>query len=248
VRILHRDTGRTRRGGQIQLRLLADGLRQAGVLCGIQSPLWEEPMTDWDLIHCHDARSHTWARKPFVVSRRVGFPVGRGWLSRWKYSRAAAYLAVSRFAADQLMAAGVPYGKIHLVPDAIPAIPPADRSTGRVLLLSKNGAQVAGTVPVRNLEEDLRECAVFVYLSDMEGLGSAALLAQAAGVPVVASRAGGLVEAVHFGLVADQLADVPVAIDEARRMSADGAWVARQYSVGRMVEQTMEVYRKVLGA
>lgn len=246
MRILHRDTGRKRQGGQIQLRLLADGLRRAGVECGIESPLCREPIESWDLIHCHDARSHTFARRPFVVSRRVGFPVKRGWTSRWKYSRADAYLAVSRFAAQQLIDAGVDPARIHVVPDAIPPIAPASRASGRVLLLSKNGASVPGTVPVRNVEEDLRDCDVFVYLSDMEGLGSAALLAQAAGVPVVASHAGGLPEAIHFGRVIDRLEDAPRAIEEARVITVDAAWVAAEYSVARMVERTMAVYSKVL--
>ena len=50
-----------------------------------------------DLMHAHDARSHTLGaflrRIPLVVSRRVAFPVG----SRWKYGRARRYLAVSEF-------------------------------------------------------------------------------------------------------------------------------------------------------
>ena len=43
-----------------------------------------------DLVHAHDARTHTLAaccaRAPLVVSRRVAFPVG----SRWKYGRRGA--------------------------------------------------------------------------------------------------------------------------------------------------------------
>jgi len=41
-----------------------------------------------------------------------------------------------------------------------------------------------------DLERDLRDAAVFVYITHSEGLGSGALLAMSAGVPVVASRGG----------------------------------------------------------
>lgn len=229
------------------MQMLIEGLRSAGVECGVRSPLLNQLVEKPDLIHCHDAKSHTFARKPFVVSRRVGFPVKRGWLSRWKYSRASAYLAVSEFTANTLREAGVPDQRIFIVPDAVKPMPPADRSTGRVLLLSKNGQRVPGTVPVRNLEEDLRECDVFVYLSDMEGLGSAALLAQAAGVPVVASAAGGLPEAVLSGIVIHHTEDARDAIEAARKMQVDVKAILQEFSLPRIVERTMAVYRKVLG-
>jgi glycosyltransferase involved in cell wall biosynthesis len=250
VTILHLDRGRRLAGGQIQMRLLVDGLRARGVECGVESPLWREPAGVADLRHCHDAASHTWARKPFVVSRRVGFPVGRGWLSRWKYSRPEAFLAVSNYTARTLESIGVPRAKIAVVPDGVPPMPPADRSSGRVLLLSKNGITLPGAVQVADLREDLRDCDVFVYLSDMEGLGSAALVAQAAGVPVVASRVGGLPEAVGYGLLVDNdPAEVAAAIEQARDMDASDApaWVQARFSVDAMVDRTIDVYRKVLG-
>ena len=53
-----------------------------------------------DLTHAHDAYSHTLAAlmsaAPFVVSRRVGFPVAVR-LSRWKYGRARRFIAVSNY-------------------------------------------------------------------------------------------------------------------------------------------------------
>ncbi len=247
MRILHLDTGRKWQGGQLQMRLLIAALQNEGIECGVRSPLLNRPMAKPDLIHCHDARSHTFARKPFVVSRRVGFPVKRGALSRWKYSRAAAYLAVSRYTARTLEEAGVPSARIHLVPDAICPMPAADRKSGRVLLLSKNGQSVPGTIPVQRLEEDLRECDVLVYLSDMEGLGSAALLAQAAGVPVVASRVGGLPEAVKFGELVDRPEDVPAAVDRVRKVEVNVPSILREFGIPAMVERTIAVYRNVLG-
>jgi hypothetical protein len=232
------------------MRLLVEALRARGVECGVESPLWHEHLPDASLRHCHDAASHTWARRPFVVSRRVGFPVGRGWLSRWKYSRPEAFLAVSQYTGRTLEQAGVPRSKIAVVPDAVVPMPLADRSSGRVLLLSKNGLILPGTVRVADLREDLRDCDVFVYLSDMEGLGSAALVAQAAGVPVVASKVGGLPEAVGYGLlVENDPTEILAAIQRARDIDASGApaWVQANFSVDAVTERTLAVYRKVLG-
>ncbi len=78
-----------------------------------------------DLIHAHDARSHTLgaiARSGrLVVSRRVAFPVG----SAWKYRRARRYLAVSEFVKSVLVAGGVPEEKIAVVYDGVPLLEPA---------------------------------------------------------------------------------------------------------------------------
>ncbi len=246
MRILHRDAGRTIQGGQIQARMLVDALRQRGIPCGLLAPWADEPIPQFDLTHCHDARSHTWAPRPMVVSRRVGFPVSRGWLSRWKYSRANAFLAVSHYVADELKRAGIPSSRIFVVPDGVPAVRRADRSSGRVLSLSKNGPPIPGTTPVTRLSEDLADCDVFVYWSDMEGLGSAALVAQAAGVPVVARRVGGLPEAVLYGMLCDHLDEIPAAITAAREVEPDVAEVERRFGIERLVQQTVEVYREVL--
>ena len=58
-------------------------------------------------------------------------------------------------------------------------------------------AAVLGGFPVvfsADLESDLLHAAAFLYITRSEGLGSAALLAMAMGIPVVASRQGGLTE------------------------------------------------------
>lgn len=145
MRILHVDTGREMRGGQRQVLLLLNGLRNAGEECVLLaragSPLFKSaseagfavyPATLknlWThsqqaaLLHVHDARAHTYAalvsRAPFVASRRVAFPLKRSILSRWKYRQASRFLAVSWFVAAQLEDAGIAKSKIDVVYDGV---------------------------------------------------------------------------------------------------------------------------------
>jgi glycosyltransferase involved in cell wall biosynthesis len=108
-----------------------------------------------DLVHAFTSRAHGLARLglpkglPLVVSRLVSFPAGRGWFSGWKYRRGvAAYSAVSRSAADALVAAGVPLSKIRRIPTALPPLPAVTRSRAELrdaLGLSSSGL-VIGTV------------------------------------------------------------------------------------------------------
>ena len=97
----------------------ADGpLMAAAKACGIAVGAPHDAVargngsSDFDLVHAHDARSHTWAAAlssvPLVVSRRVGFPVGQTFLSRWKYGRASRYLAVSEHVKRTLVEAEIP--------------------------------------------------------------------------------------------------------------------------------------------
>src|SRR5437899_1405547 len=142
MKTLHVDTGRAMQGGQWQALYLAERLRDATLLAPARSPLLSEargrgldarPLSfailarlarQSDLVHAHDARAHTLAAlaggAPLVVSRRVGFPIRRSIASRWKYERAARYLAVSRYAAALLTEAGVPEEKIRIVHDGVP--------------------------------------------------------------------------------------------------------------------------------
>jgi hypothetical protein len=281
VRTLHVDSGREMRGGQWQALYLVERLTDAVLLARAGSPLFEEAARrnldvraltfralaqaakQADLVHVHDARSHTLAAiaetTPLVVSRRVAFPVKRGFFSQWKYAQAALYIAVSKYVAARLMDAGIHGAKIRVVHDGVP-IPELGRpQSGRVVALASKPVEIPGISVdlTANLWQDLSTASVFVYKSDMEGLGSAALAAMAAGVPVVASNVGGLPEVVESGttgfLVSDGDFATPV-----RRLLEDAALAARmsqaarermqqQFSVERMVEKTVAAYHEVLG-
>ena len=159
-----------------------------------------------DVVHAHDARSHTLAAllvaKPLVVSRRVAFPIKRSPVSRWKYKKPARFLAVSEFVATQLKCAGIPTEKIDVVYDAVlpselmgewnplyPAIALATADPGKGRDLVEQAARHAGIDVLfsDDLLRDLRKASMFVYISRSEGLGSAALLAMQLGIPVIAS-------------------------------------------------------------
>lgn len=297
MRVLQVDAGRHMRGGQWQALYLTVGLRTIGVETTLMAPAGS-PLLDeaarrgvpcqplrWrtlrqlsaghDLTHAHDAHSHTLAallaRGPVVVSRRVAFPIGTGWLSRWKYGRAVRYLAISRHAAGQLAAAGIPESKITVVYDGVP-VDPKSGGLGTELLaphwddprkaaaIATEAARLAG-VPLRfsrDLAADLPKARALLYLSEAEGLGSAALLALSHGVPVIASRTGGLPEIVRHGetgLLVDN--DSPQVAAAIRLLMQDAAHAARLGAAGRemvkdgftlahMALRTYHAYKEVL--
>jgi len=211
------------RGGQWQALYLIERLTDAVLLARAGSPLFEEAARrkqdvraltfraltaaakQADLVHVHDARSHTLAAiagvGPLVVSRRVAFPVKRGFLSLWKYAGAALYIAVSKYVAARLMDAGIRGAKVRVVHDGVPIPEPARPQAGRVVALASKPVEIPGISVdlTADLWRDLSTASVFVYKSDMEGLGSAALAAMASGVPVVVSNVGGLPEVVESG-------------------------------------------------
>ncbi len=159
-----------------------------------------------DLVHVHDARGHSvaalFARTPVVVARRVAFAIKSSWLSRWKYRRAAHYIAVSQFVAGLLIEAGIPQDKISVIHDGVPLLPLSSRGGPVIAPQSddpRKGSALLKDTGVKfssNLEADLLTARILVYLTHAEGLGSGALLGMSAGVPVIASSIGGLPEAI----------------------------------------------------
>jgi len=228
----------------------------------------------WDVYHAHDARSHTKAvlrrLHPLAVSRRVAFPVKTGLLSRIKYARADVYLAVSKYVEARLVAAGVPGKKVRVVYDAAPEmrlasgsrlIAPATSDPRKGSALAAEAARRAG-VDLRfsnDLAVDLQDARLLVYISYEEGLGSAALLAHAAGVPVLASRVGGLQEVVEHGVTGALTGNDPDSIADAMRslLARDDASLAQmreaararwadRFTIEQMADATLDAYRTLI--
>lgn len=296
--VYHLDTGRTLRGGQLQVLSLMHGLaarghsvkllaRKGGMLLqrAKAEGLDAEPISllslargarRADLVHAHDSRSHSYAAlvggAPIVVSRRVAFAAGQSLLSRMKYRRAKHYIAVSRFVADKLKLAGIDDNRISVVydgvtipqlqPDAIrdAIVAPAtdDPAKGSDILLEAAKGMNLPILLSDDLLRDMPRASLFLYLSRSEGLGSAAVLATAFGTPVIASNVGGLPEAVldeQTGLLVE---NNPQAIAAAiRRLKTDEPLrqrlsvaarerAIREFSVDRMVEGTLAIYRSCL--
>ena len=231
-----------------------------------------------DLVHVHDARAHTMAaalapalsRVPLVVSRRVAFPIR----SRWKYRHASRYAAVSQFVKGILMEGGLPDDRISVIYDGVPIGEPGKHSEtlGQSVVAPASGDPRKGTALAlgatrragvdlllsRDLESDLAGAGLFLYVTHSEGLGSAILLAMAAGVPVVASNVGGIPEIVRHRengwLVENEPEPIAAAVREllsdrplARKLAANGLeTVAEKFSLDQMIHNTILLYRQVL--
>lgn len=300
MRVLHIDTGREMRGGQWQALFLIKGLAAEGVesrlLTPAGSPLFTaaakagiaveapSPMRVFafsrrcDLVHAHTGTAHTIAAMaggaPLLVSRRVAFSGRNSAISRWKYGRAARYIAVSQYVAAMLAARGVPESKISVVYDGVPLLEPVAPRGDRPRVIApanaadpQKGAELARSAAVlagvdlefsADLPSDLPGASLFLYITRSEGLGSGALLAMSAGVPVIASKVGGLPEIVVHGenglLVDNSPESIAAAMREilndpaeAARMGAAGRRAAEErFTLGHMVRGTLEVYRKTL--
>lgn len=301
MRILHIDTGGEMRGGQYQVTLLLNGLRSAGhepiLMAREDGPLWSAAMVGgfavhpaeskelWRrskeaaIVHAHDARAHTMAaiasRRKFVVSRRVAFPMRRSVASLWKYQRAARFLAVSHFVANELQAAGIRNEKIDVVYDGVEplaeaaewsadnpvvALASADPQKGRDLVeqaAAESGIQVLFS---DDLARDLQRASLFVYITRSEGLGSAALLAMSMGVPVIGSCVGGLIEVFADGVsgifVRNDAREIASAMRRvlrdpalARSLVEHGkARIAECFTKEHLVRSTVASYERALAA
>ena len=101
---------------------------------------------------------------------------------------------------------------------------------------------------------------LFVMSSVKEGLGTAVLDALALGLPVVATRAGGIPESVFHdrtgrlvppgdsAALAKEIIYMLKQPNEARRMGSRGQIIAREhFSIQAMIERNIDVYQQILG-
>jgi len=146
LHVVHCDFGRSWRGGQQQLLLLARELQRlewrqtiiapaavvarrftaegfavlpAGIPGGLRT-------RQADIVHAHDGRALGWclgwrALRPaagVVFSRRVAFPL-RSRLTLWKLHRTGRIIAVSHFVREQLVSAGMHADHVMVVHDGV---------------------------------------------------------------------------------------------------------------------------------
>jgi L-malate glycosyltransferase len=88
----------------------------------------------FDVVHANEAHAVTavwlalWGpreprRVPFVISRRVGYPIGKSTLARMRYRAAARIVANSKWVAEQANASGAPAEKLSVVYEGV-EVPP----------------------------------------------------------------------------------------------------------------------------
>ena len=279
-----------------------------------------------DIVHAHTAHAVSVAAlatlgttTPFVVSRRVDFPLRANAGTRWKYGRASVIIAISNAVAHVLKSSGIAPDRIVVVPDGVDVnriVEPAARETLRSLGIPADAplvVQVAqlvghkdplnfvramarvrdivpnatglfvGDGPLRaEVEREIATLALdsVVHLagyrtdadallasadvaclsSREEGMGSVLLDALAFGIPIAATRAGGIPEVVVDG-ESGLLADVgnPVALGDAiarilldrelrDRLRSNAKPRADEFSVERMTDRTIAVYESVLAS
>jgi glycosyltransferase involved in cell wall biosynthesis len=94
-----------------------------------------------ELVHANEAHAVTAAwlagvpyRVPFVISRRVGYPIGKSSVARARYHSANCILANSQWVAEQTIASGVSQEKIQVVYEGV-AIP--ERTTPEQRLIAR---------------------------------------------------------------------------------------------------------------
>lgn len=80
----------------------------------------------YDIVHANEAHAVTAAwlakahrRVPFVISRRVGYPIRNGSLALSRYQAAARILPISGWVAERLAASGIPAEKMTVVYEGV---------------------------------------------------------------------------------------------------------------------------------
>lgn len=112
----------------------------------------------WELVHLNEPHALTAAwlagahkRLPLLLSRRIGFPLKRGWVSRARYRAVERFLANSKNVAESLIDCGIVPERISIVNEGV-EIPPLPSSERRSRVRShwgvKEGEFLFGSVGV----------------------------------------------------------------------------------------------------
>lgn len=102
-----------------------------------------------ELVHANEAHAVTAAwlvvrgrNLPFIVSRRVGYPLSKGWIAQSRYRRADCILANSQWVAEQAIASGADKDKVRVVHEGaiipVPVTPEARAQARRRWRVAEN--------------------------------------------------------------------------------------------------------------
>ncbi|MFK7978475.1 MAG: glycosyltransferase family 4 protein [Saprospiraceae bacterium] len=283
-----------------------------------------------DLAHLHDSHSHTYGyisailgnSIPFVLSRRVDFPVKDNWLSYQKYNHPSIkkILSVSNYVQRilapaikdqsklQVVHSGVDttrfkYTKQHILRKAynildktkiianVAAIAPHKDyftfvDTAAILLKKPNenryqfliiGAdggeaeqikryiqekglskQIILTGFRKDIPQILPEVDVFLFTSKEEGLGTSVIDALACGIPIVATKAGGIPEIIQDGKngflapiknaaqLAEKVEQLLLNPMTRKQFVENGKTTVLQFSKESTARKTLVVYEKII--
>jgi glycosyltransferase involved in cell wall biosynthesis len=212
-----------------------------------------------------------------VASRQVAFRPRHPLIHRWKYSRTCdGVIANSQSVRQVLLAAGVPDSHIEVIspgveiPKELPNPKARAEARARMLLVGDGPERIqlareeSGIVHlpgfIASLDEFYAALDLYIMPSRSEGWGLTALRAMAFGIPVVASNVGGLPEVVESGKTGWLVpSESPEALAEAILNAAsdpdrlceygrNARQRASQFSIERTVEQTEQLYRRLLAA
>lgn len=113
---------------------------------------------EFDLVHANEAHavSAVWLagahkRVPFVISRRVGYPIGKNPLAQARYRAAARIVANSQWVADQAAASGMAREKLAVIYEGAeipPRFTPQQRDAARIRWNVSPDAPLLGCVGV----------------------------------------------------------------------------------------------------
>jgi glycosyltransferase involved in cell wall biosynthesis len=103
----------------------------------------------FDLVHANEAHAVTavwlalWGQRktlrvPFVISRRVGYPIGKSALAQARYRAAARIVAISRWSAERVSRSGIPAEKLTIVYEGV-ELPPRPSAQRRAEARSRFG-------------------------------------------------------------------------------------------------------------
>jgi L-malate glycosyltransferase len=141
--------GHRARKASIYVHHVSRGMLQLSAAARIRSILTDGRI---ELVHANEAHAVTAAwlagashKAPFVISRRVGYPLGQSWIAQARYRAASCIIANSQWVADQAAASGAPKEKLRVAYEGV-VIP--ERTPPQLRMAARHRWGVAGDAPL----------------------------------------------------------------------------------------------------